>query len=117
MIEGLESSFIVCFVLNVWFNSNAFVEYSRYFNLGFYFYTYDYEKKLEQNPDLTYIDYLRVYHDSFYIRLITCPLCLSIWLNVLTCLFFTNFSLFFLNAWLSLILFYSLSIFIKKYND
>jgi hypothetical protein len=117
MIQEIEPPLIVCFILNIWFNSNAFVEYVNFFNVGFCFHTYEYQEKQKENPQLTYINYLKIYHDSFYVRLITCPLCLSIWLNLSVCLIFINFSSFFFNAWLSLFLFYTLSIFIKKYND
>ena len=116
-LQDTEPSFIVCFILTLWFNSSAFVEYLNFFNLGYHFYTHDFEEKQKKNLELNYISYLKIYHDSFYIRLITCPICLSVWLNLLACLIFYNFSNFFISAWLSLFLFYLLSVLIKKYDE
>ena len=36
--------------------------------------------------------YLRLYHNSFFVRLITCPICLSVWLGIIVSMF-TSISL------------------------
>ena len=110
MIEALYQSFFICFILNVWFNTNAFVEYCKYLNFGWLvFYITDYEKRKELAPSLTYVSYLRTtFPESFFIKLITCPVCISFWINVLCSIGVSNWSIFFVNCWLSLALYYML---------
>jgi hypothetical protein len=69
----------------VWFNSTAFEEYAEMlyadkFNVKSF--------KTAQKKDftLTYHNYLLIKHSSFFIRLITCQLCFTIWLSILACL-------------------------------
>lgn len=66
-------------MLLIWFKTEAFVEYCRVLKLDRFYKDYDIKK--EGDARLTYLMYLRRYHDSFFIRLITCPICLSIWLS------------------------------------
>ena len=107
-LDSLYQSFLNCFILNVWFNTNAFYEYCKYFRVGsICFWIVDYEKKKELAPSLTYNSYLNVtFSDSFFIKLITCPICLSFWINIICCMFNSNWSMFFVNCWLSLSLYY-----------
>ena len=110
ILEALYQSFFICFILNVWFNTSAFVEYCKYFNLGcLVFYISDYEKRKELAPSLTYISYLRTtFPKSFFIKLIACPICVSFWINILYSIGVSNWNMFFVNCWLSLALYYIL---------
>lgn len=73
---------IISLVLLIWFRTDAWLEYCRLFGLDCISFYSDYEKKKYNDVTLTYHIYLRRYHDSFFIRLITCPICLSVWLGI-----------------------------------
>lgn len=70
----------------VWFNSSAFEEYSELFYANKFFKVDDFKTAQKNDFTLTYHNYLLLKHDSFFIRLITCQLCFTIWLSILTCL-------------------------------
>lgn len=71
---------IVAMILLIWFRTEAFLEYCRIFRLNriSFYEHYDY---IKQNEDatLTYHGYLLKYHNNFFTRLITCPICSSVW--------------------------------------
>lgn len=84
---------IICLValnLLVWFRTDAWLEYTRLFRLNFLSYYKDYDAKQNEDATLTYIQYLRMYHNCFAVRLITCPTCFAIWwglgFGILTCI-------------------------------
>ena len=75
--------FLVAVLLIVWFKTNAFIEYVEVFRLGKLFSLSLFEEKRQNHPNgLTYLNYLLIYRNSFITRLISCPICLCIWLNV-----------------------------------
>jgi hypothetical protein len=77
---------ILSLILLIWFRTEAWLDYCRLFDLdGISFYK-DYEDKKYNDISLTYHIYLRRYHNGFFVRLITCPICLGVWLGVLACL-------------------------------
>ena len=76
---------IICLIalnLLVWFRTDAWLEYTRLFRLNFLSAYKDYDAKKHEDATLTYIQYLRMYHNSFTIRLITCPICFAIWWGI-----------------------------------
>tara|TARA_Y100001938_G_C7884688_1_gene326768 strand:- start:171 stop:521 length:351 start_codon:yes stop_codon:yes gene_type:complete len=76
---------LVVTVLLVWFNSEAFVEYAKLIGGAKFFKVTEYEKQQEKTPTLDYLSYLLENKNSFFIRLITCPLCLGFWLSAVAC--------------------------------
>ena len=87
--DYIDHCFFVIFVLIIWFKTEAFVEYARLFGLS---------KLLEIDKfddrtihELTYSAFLLVNRDNFLTRLISCPICLGVWVNILVCLFFRDF--------------------------
>ena len=57
---------IICLValnLLVWFRTDAWLEYTRLFRLNFLSYYKDYDAKQNEDATLTYIQYLRMYHN------------------------------------------------------
>ena len=70
----------------IWFNSTAFEEYAYLFGVDSYLKVKDFKKKLEKDLTLDYHNYLLLNHDNFFVRLITCQLCTTVWLNILACL-------------------------------
>ena len=90
----------------VWFNSDAFVEYAKLVGGARFFGITHYEELRSTKATLDYHGYLLEYKDSFFIRLITCPLCLSVWASLITVyLVSDNFILFPICNVLSLILY------------
>lgn len=78
--------FIVCIVtliLIVWFNTDAFVEYSRILRLNHLFKIDKFDEAYKNDFELTYLLYLRRDHNCFFVRLITCPTCLAFWLSLI----------------------------------
>lgn len=71
--------FLFVFVLIIWFNTEAFVEYSHLLKLK-WFKINAYLTAKDSDFTLTYHSYLLQKHNSFFTRLITCPFCLNFWL-------------------------------------
>lgn len=88
-----ESLLLCCgwivLIMLIWFESDAFEYYVRYFNLHSWFGVHVYDK---EDPDhvLDYLSFLRVKYKggSFVVALVTCQTCLSVWLSVIFCLAF-----------------------------
>ena len=74
--------FLFTFVLIIWFNTEAFVEYSHLLKIK-WFKVKDYLIAKETDFTLTYHSYLLQKHNNFFTRLITCPFCLNFWLILL----------------------------------
>ena len=72
---------LITLVMLVWFNSNAFLEYAKLIGGAKFFGISEYEEMLNTRVTLDYHGYLLEYKDSFFVRLITCPLCFSVWLS------------------------------------
>lgn len=85
------SSSIVAFFLLIWFKSDAYIEYCRLFHLNRISHYKDYEEKKKNDISLTYHGYLRQYHNCFFVQLVTCPICTTVWLSILSGIFFWNF--------------------------
>lgn len=109
MVEVLFISCFVALILLVWFHSEAFIEYASFIGAGDFFYAIDFKQEQQKNPLLNWTEYLIKFHDNFIIRLITCPLCLSVWLTLGFCFFTENLFYFPICNLLSLI-FYKLTI-------
>lgn len=96
----------VTIILIIWFNSTAFIEYCKLVPL-FYklFKVDDFYTKYESDFDLTYLLYLRQYHSCFFVKLITCPICLGFWLSLIATFFtngnyFENFPIITFSSWM-----------------
>ena len=83
---------IICFIaliLLIWFRTDAYIEYCRVFHLnGISFYK-DFDTKYKEDVSIQYLHYLRRDHNCFFVRLITCPICLSVWLGFFAAIIFT----------------------------
>lgn len=74
---------ILGLILLIWFKTDAWVEYCRLLRLDFLSFYKDFDEKQYNDVSLTYHIYLRRYHNCFFVRLITCPICLAIWLSLI----------------------------------
>lgn len=111
-------------LMYIWFDTEAFVEWSRLFKLKFFKYHEYFLAKQSPVPFIacqTYPDFLAQTYGpkSFSIRLITCPICLGVWLNFIgSCLrnygtfLFLGFNI--LATW---ILYHSVKWLLRKLNE
>lgn len=77
-------SAVVSVILLVWFRSDALAEYLEVLGLDIAFGVREYRKaSSEVSYHMRYTDFLLLKYNSFFIRLITCPLCLSMWISVI----------------------------------
>lgn len=91
MLSFLYSLSVILTILIVWFKTNAYVEYCKIFKLNFLLFNYD-------EPQLTFTQYLYSQRNilfkssfmRFYIKLITCPFCLSFWLCLTAAIIISN---------------------------
>lgn len=81
---------VIALILLMWFRTDAWVEYCKLFKLDSLSFYKDYDEKYSRDVSLTYHSYLRRYHNCFFVRLITCPICLAIWLGIIA-FFFQSF--------------------------
>ena len=95
-METLYPTFITVVLMFIWCETEAFVEYCTTFNLGWtMFGLVKYKETKETMPMVDYHTFLLMEHpDSFFIKLITCPLCLIVWIAPLVS-FFYNGTIFF----------------------
>jgi hypothetical protein len=74
---------VLSYLLVVWLRTNAFVEYVQLLHMARFFHVSDYLKVQSDGYAGNYIDFLaEYYHDSFFVRLLICPVCLSFWLGL-----------------------------------
>jgi len=93
-----SSSFGLVIILLVWFKSDAFVEYASLFGCKKLFWIKNYEEGARKGLYLDYPSYLLIHHNCFLTRLLSCPLCLSVWLCIgASCVTnFDNFTYYFI---------------------
>lgn len=72
-------SSLVGLLLILWFKTESIIEYSRIFGFDWLTHHKDYDSKKKNDAFLSYHAYLRQHHNCFFVRLITCPICFSIW--------------------------------------
>lgn len=85
----IEIIAIQVLILIIWFNTNAFEEYFKRLPYDF-FKLKSYSLAKTNDITLDYIHYLLYNHNCFFVRLITCPICLNLWLSLITCLLFLD---------------------------
>jgi hypothetical protein len=91
--------FLITSILIVWFNTEAFIEYMQLFKLNF-FKIKEYNIEKEKDCTIDYHLYLKLHHNNFFTRLITCPICTSFWLSLVGSILFSinllNFGIIFI---------------------
>lgn len=88
MFDFVFVALVLSYVLVVWLRTNAFVEYMHLFKLDRFFKIAEYLKIQNDGYEGNYIDFLAEYYrDSFFVRLVVCPVCLSFWLGLVVSFF------------------------------
>lgn len=81
-----EGIFLIVSILIIWFSTDAFLEYTRLLRLPF-FKVKEYTIAKERDCTLSYHTFLLLNYNNFFTRLITCPICTSAWLSLITGIF------------------------------
>lgn len=84
-------SCLTALILLIWFKTDALVEYCELFGIKNQEYK---DKKLTETFPLSYPCYLRMKYNNFFINLISCPICLGVWLSAIQCLVVFQFLIF-----------------------
>jgi len=109
--------FINAFISLIWFKTEAILEYSKYIPfLNKVLKIKEFEDfKISNSEVLDYQTFLLIEYNSFFIRLITCPICLTTWLSILTVPMLDNAFNFFIIFIMSLFV-YNISCILLKFN-
>ena len=110
ILDSSIACLIICFILIIWNDTNAFVEYARTF-LGVKFEDY----KIQESVGINYCDFLEIkYPDNFLVKLISCPICLTTWLSAGAAFYLENLLVFFLIFYLSLFFYFKFKKFMRE---
>lgn len=84
LIDIFKYSFVHTFLCIVLYETNVIFEYFKYSKLlSKVFKLNDYIKYKElTNSGHLYFQYLGMIYNNFFIKLVTCPLCLGFWVNL-----------------------------------
>lgn len=85
MFELLLLPLFFAFVLTVWFDTDAFIEYSNLLKIRIPV-VKRYNQIIKTGISISFIDYLVQFENSFLTRLVTCPICLSAWFGIVSIL-------------------------------
>lgn len=83
---------LITLILLIWYKTDAFIVYTKLFRMDKFFYVKEWEEfKNTKDCTVTYHQFLRIkFPNGFFAKLTTCPICLSVWLSILFCLFISN---------------------------
>ena len=81
--------FWIVLAMYVLFETEAFVKWAKLFKLKFLKYE-EFEEKAQLFNGLKYTDFLLMKYNNFFINLLACQECLTIWVNIFLFLFFAN---------------------------
>lgn len=111
LFNSLLASVSAALILVIWFDTNAFVEYGRL--LGFRFEAY----KKNEELGVSFSDWLEVKYDNFITRLIACPICSAVWIQVGGYFIFESIWVLSLGTFFSLIFYFLFKIMMKKADE
>ncbi len=102
LVDSFTCSLVFVFVLVVWNQTNAVVEYGRLFGLKFC------EYKTQEEVGIKFVDFLEMrYGGNFLIKLICCPICLTTWLCLAAAVYYENYLVFFVSFYVTLMMYFS----------
>ena len=121
--DVLTTTCAITLALFIWLETDALVEYIKLLRLnkcslfGFLRIN-EYEEYVSKNleEDITYPDFLSYECGNFLTTLISCPICISVWLSIFSS-FYLSFALFPLINITSIVLFLLLKILFKQAYD
>jgi len=84
------SIFYVVFLLFIWFDTTAFVDYSKLFRLNKIFLISNWEEYRTINPRIDYLSFIGTRKRNFITKLVSCKPCFTFWLSIISCLIFSK---------------------------
>jgi hypothetical protein len=116
-MEILYPTFITVVLMYGWFETDAFEVYSGTFNLS-WFGLGKYQSEKEKSPMFDYHTHLLMrFPDSFFVKLVTCPVCLMVWVAPLVSFLFNGsitFPIIFMEILFSWGVFFGLKFLVKS---
>ena len=94
MLDFINQIFWINFFMFIWFNTDAPVEWCPGKFLKKILKIDDFLIFKKDNPKSDYLNYLRIYHNSFIVRLVTCKPCFLFWLTIPVVCFFDSLIIF-----------------------
>jgi hypothetical protein len=120
MLSFLVISPIIAVLLLFWYKTDFILEYGKLFRLNKFLHIDKYYEKKKFNLEMTYYQFIATNYRGFFIRLISCEICLSTWFSIIiTGIFFlvTNDYTLFFNIPLIIILSLTYYLIIKKLKN
>jgi len=84
LLSILFISPLVALILLFWHKTNFFITYGKLFGLKKILKIDLFEQKKLSNLDLTYPQFLGITFNGFFIRLLSCIVCISTWLTIIS---------------------------------
>ena len=101
MLEFKIICLIVVFLYTL-YETDAFLEYSKIFRLKFTKYK-EFEEFKKVMPSCDYNYFLLIKYPNFFVKLATCPICLTVWICAIITLIFglgwINFGVLIIGVW------------------
>lgn len=102
----------ICFstvTLILWFNTEAFIEYSKLFKLTKIFKIDQFEEAYKNDFTLEYLPWLKSTYPCFFTKLISCPWCIGFWINILSSIFFNTIDTVCVQYLISMVLYFTIT--------
>ena len=113
-MEHLVYSFLNASLLFYMYDTDAFVEYVRLFKLNKFFKIEKYEKYLDTFHEGNYWDYLVYEKKTFLRKLLSCPFCVSFWMNIICFACHKESVMFIVSLWLTVFVYLVLKVLLKR---
>jgi hypothetical protein len=98
--------FTIAYVMLIWLDTEVFMEYLELFRIADKLsISKNFVIERDNGSPYNYKEYLLRERNNFFTRLISCPVCLSVWLSGTA----TLISAWFINPWLGLILWFPIA--------
>lgn len=87
MLGLLLLSNFITIILLIWLKSDAIVEWGSLIGLSKFLMADEfYKMRIDQLPlEINYPTFLKIKYYNFITKMLSCPLCLSVWLSILLC--------------------------------
>lgn len=82
MLDTTNQIFWINFLMFIWFHTDAFVEWCPGKFLKKILKIDDFWIFKTENPKADYLNYLRIHHNTFLVRLVSCKPCFIFWITL-----------------------------------
>ena len=91
MLQIISVALLLGYCMLVWLRTNAFVEYMSLLGMSRFFKISEYHTIQQDGYGGNYIDFLvEYYYSDFFVRLLSCPICVSFWLGLATAVVYAD---------------------------